>query len=98
MSTMAGARLEQDALAAIVGRSLHVVVQAMRMPDGQRKITSISELVGVDAHRVETADIFVYNRTGVDEDGVIQGEHAYVSQSILLERFYQFGALKRPRA
>lgn len=98
MITMAGARLEQDALAAIVGRSLHVVVQAMRMPDGQRKITSISELVGVDAHRVETADVFVYNRTGVDEEGVIQGQHEYVSQSILLERFYQFGALKRPRA
>ena len=98
MITMAGARLEQDALAAIVGRSLHVVVQAMRLPDGQRKITSISELVGVDEHRVETADIFVYNRTGVDEEGTIQGQHAYVSQSILLERFYQFGALKRPRA
>jgi pilus assembly protein CpaF len=98
MITMAGARLEQDALAAIVGRSLHVVVQAMRLPDGQRKITSISEIVGVDGHKVQTADIFVYNRTGVDEEGRIQGAHAYVAESQLLERFYQFGALKRPRA
>lgn len=98
MITMAGARLEQDALAAIVGRSLHVVVQAMRLPDGQRKITSISEIVGVEGHTVQTADVFVYNRSGVDEDGRIQGEHAYVAQSQLLERFYQFGALKRPRA
>lgn len=98
MITMAGARLEQDALAAIVGRSLHVVVQAMRLPDGQRKITSISEIVGVEGHTVQTADVFVYNRAGVDEDGRIQGAHAYVAQSQLLERFYQFGALKRPRA
>lgn len=98
MITMAGARLEQDALAAIVGRSLHVVVQAMRLPDGQRKITSISEIVGVDGHKVQTADVFVYNRTGVDEEGRIQGTHEYVAQSQLMERFYQFGALKRPRA
>lgn len=98
MITMAGASLEQDALAQIIGRSLHVVVQAMRLPDGQRKIVSISEITGIDGHRVETSDVFVYNRHGVDPDGKILGEHAYVQQSILMERFYQFGALKRPRA
>lgn len=98
MITMAGASLEQDALAQIIGRSLHVVVQAMRLPDGQRKIVSISEIVGIDRHRVETSDVFVYKREGVDPDGKIIGEHAYVSQSIMMERFYQFGALKRPRA
>jgi pilus assembly protein CpaF len=96
MITMSGVKLDQDALAQIIGRSLHLIVQASRLPDGQRKITSITEVVGLDGDRVATHEIFVYDQGGMDEDGHIWGEHRYVAESQMLERFYRAGALKRP--
>ena len=92
--------IEVDLKGKIVWKSekMQRPVAATRLPDGQRKIISISEVLGVDGHAVETNDVFVYNRRGMDEEGKILGEHAYVAESQLMERFYQFGALKRPRA
>lgn len=97
MITMAGVKLDQDSLYQIIGRSLHAIVQASRLPDGQRKITSITEVLGLlPDGRININEVFRYNRHGMDAEGKILGEHAYVRESKLLERFYQSGALKRP--
>jgi len=98
MITMSGVKLGPEALAQIIGRSLHVIVQANRLPDGQRKITSITEVLGLEADRVSTNEVFAYRQEGVDDEGRIIGEHAYVNEAQYLERFYRSGALKRPGA
>lgn len=98
MITMSGVKLGPEALGQIIGRSLHVIVQASRLPDGQRKITSISEISLNDADQPVATEIFRYQRQGMEPDGRIVGEHQYVAESALLERFYQAGALKRPGA
>jgi pilus assembly protein CpaF len=98
MITMSGVKLDTGALAQIIGRSLHLVVQASRLPDGQRKITSITEVVGLDGDKVATHEIFVFDQGGMDDEGHIWGEHRYVAESTFLERFYRAGALKRPAA
>ncbi len=98
MITMSGVKLGPEALQQIIGRSLHAIVQASRLSDGQRKITSITEVLGfdVDSERVITNEVFVYDQQGMDDEGRIHGEHKYVRESGLLERFYRAGALKRP--
>jgi pilus assembly protein CpaF len=96
MIMMSGVKLGTDALTQIIARSLHVIVQATRLPDGQRKIISITEVLGIDGDEMRTAEIFVYDRHGVDDDGRVQGAHRYCRESELLERFYQAGALRRP--
>jgi pilus assembly protein CpaF len=96
MITMSGVNLSADALTNIIGRSVDVIVQASRLSDGQRKITSITEITGVTEAGVQTNEVFVYDQQGMDDDGRIHGEHRYVRESTLLERFYRSGALQRP--
>ena len=95
MITMAGVKLDSDALRQIISRSLHVIVQANRLPDGQRKIISITEVLDVNDSDIEINEVFAYQRKGMDADGKILGEHAYMNESKMLERFYQSGALPR---
>ena len=98
MITMSGVELGAEATARIAGRALHVIVQAARLPDGSRRITSISEVNAEKGSQVETIDIFVFERQGVMDDGTIIGEHLYVRESTLLEKFYLAGAMQRPEA
>ena len=95
MITMAGVKLDSEALKQIISRSLHVIVQANRLPDGQRKIISITEVLDVNDSGIEINEVFAYQRKGMDADGKILGGHTYVNESRMLERFYQSGVLPR---
>ncbi|MEE2644845.1 MAG: CpaF family protein [Myxococcota bacterium] len=97
MITMSGVSLESDALQQIISRSLHLIVQANRLPDGQRKITSITEILDLEEGGFQTNEVFTYKRHGIDEEGRINGEHIYLNESQMMERFYQFGVIPRPR-
>ena len=55
--------------------AVQIIIQANRLPGGLRKITKISEVVGMEEDVVSMQDIFVYKQTGVDEDRVCQGYH-----------------------
>ena len=95
MITMSGVKLDSESLRQIISRSLHVIVQANRLPDGQRKIISITEVLDIDGGDIKINEVFKYQRQGMDEQGKILGDHVYVSESHLMERFYQSGALPR---
>jgi pilus assembly protein CpaF len=43
------------------------------MPDGTRKITYITECVGMEGEQVTTQDIFVFEKTGIAENGRVTG-------------------------
>jgi pilus assembly protein CpaF len=49
------------------------VVQVSRLQDGTRKILSISEVLGVRNDQVELQEIFMFERTGVNDSGKVQG-------------------------
>jgi pilus assembly protein CpaF len=49
------------------------VVQQTRLSDGTRKITSITEVVGMEGDTVMLQDLFVFQREGLDENGRITG-------------------------
>lgn len=95
MITMSGVKLDAESLKQIISRSLHVIIQASRLPDGQRKITSITEVLDAHGNDISINEVFTYKRQGMDDDGKIMGDHAYVNESKMLERFYQSGALSR---
>jgi len=56
-----------------VADAVHLVVQANRLRDGSRKITYISEILGLKNDEYHVQDLFRFNQTGVDEDGKFLG-------------------------
>ena len=75
MTLMAGMDLPVKAIREQIASALHVVVQQNRFPDGSRRITHVTEVIGLDDNgRVELEDIFRYQQRGTDGEGKIKGE------------------------
>lgn len=74
MVTMMGVDFPLSAIRQQVASGIQVIVQLNRLSDGQRRVMSISEVVGMEGDIVVMHDIFIYKRHGVDEDGKILGE------------------------
>ena len=49
------------------------MVQLSRFKDGSRKITQVSEVISIEGETISMGDIFVYQQTGVDEQGISTG-------------------------
>jgi pilus assembly protein CpaF len=64
MSLMAGMELPMAAIRDQVGRAVNLIIQQTRMHDGSRRITAITELLGMQDGHIKTQDIFhfVYNK------------------------------------
>ena len=55
--------------------SVDVIVQAARLRDGSRRITHITEVLGMEGDVIITQDLFVYDMIGEDEQGNLIGRH-----------------------
>jgi len=75
MITMGGYSLPSRTIREMIVGSVDVVVQAARLRDGSRKITHITEVVGMEGDVIITQDLFVYEITGEDEKGNLIGQH-----------------------
>ena len=71
---------------AAVDKVVDVIVQAARLRDGSRRITHITEVVGLEGDVIVTQDLFVYEITGEDEHGRVVGRHR--STGIARPRFW----------
>ena len=76
MIAMAGVDLPAKAARAQVASAIGVVVQANRLSDGTRKLTSIHEITGMEGETVTMQEIFTFKQTGVNKDGAVQGYFA----------------------
>jgi len=74
MSMMAGLDMPLSAIRKQIASALNMIVQLSRFPDGSRRITNISEVVGMEGDVVTMTDIFKFQQTGVDENRRIVGE------------------------
>lgn len=74
MVTMAGLNLPEKAIRQQVVSAIHVVVQASRMSDGKRRLTAISEIVGMEGEIISMQDIFYFDQQGINEEGEVVGE------------------------
>ncbi len=75
MIAMGGYSLPQKTVREIIVGSVDVIVQAARLRDGSRRITHITEVIGMEGDVVITQDLVVYNIKGEDANGKIAGEH-----------------------
>ena len=62
-------RLSDRAMRQQIASALNLVVQVARMSDGSRRVTSISEITGMEGETITMQEIFQYERTGVDQRG-----------------------------
>ena len=75
MITMGGFSLPSRTIREMICSSVDVVIQAARLRDGSRKITHITEVVGMEGDVIITQDLFVYEMTGEDAHGKLTGQH-----------------------
>jgi pilus assembly protein CpaF len=73
MICMAGYDIPMRALRQQIASAVQLVVQAQRLTGGLRKVTRVSEIVGMEQENILLHDIFSFEQTGVDEDGRAAG-------------------------
>lgn len=73
MVSMANLNLPDKAARQQIASALQVVVQISRLPDGSRKVVSISEITGMEGPIISMQDLFTYQRQGYDEEGKVKG-------------------------
>jgi pilus assembly protein CpaF len=87
MISMGGYNLPSKTLREMIAGSIDVVVQAARLRDGSRRITHITEVMGMEGDVIITQDLFVYDIVGEDPNGKLIGRHR--STGIGRPRFWE---------
>ena len=81
MVMMSGMELPVRAIREQVASAIDMIVQQSRLRDGTRKITQITEVVGMEGDVISTQDLFVFETDGkIDANGKFQGK--FVSTGI----------------
>lgn len=75
MVLMAGIGIPERALREWICSALDLIVQLTRMSDGTRKIIAVSEIVGMEGNVITMQDIFVFEKEGINEQGVVLGRY-----------------------
>jgi pilus assembly protein CpaF len=73
MVAMSNLNIPDKALRQQIASALDLVIQITRLSDGTRKVTSISEITGMEGEVITMQEIFVFERTGVTPDGKVMG-------------------------
>src|ERR1700686_673560 len=73
MIGMAGVNLPSRAVRTQIAAAVHMICQVNRMRDGQRRVTSIMEVVGMEGEVITTQDLFTYKYEGEQADGKLSG-------------------------
>src|SRR5215203_5825040 len=62
MVAMGGMNISPDAMRAQIASAVGLIVQVMRLSDGKRKVTHVTEITGMESNVVQMQDIFLFNR------------------------------------
>jgi pilus assembly protein CpaF len=73
---MAGLPMTVASIRGQIAAAVRMIVQLQRMSDGKRRVTSISEITGMEGEIVQMQEIYRYVRTGTAEDGTVEGHFA----------------------
>jgi pilus assembly protein CpaF len=71
---MAGMDLPLKVVRQQISSAVDLIVQQTRLKDGQRKVTAVTEVAGMEGDMVVLSDIFKFSQTGVTQDGKVIGE------------------------
>jgi pilus assembly protein CpaF len=73
MIAMGATNLPEKAMRQQIAAAIQLVVQQTRLSDGSRKVTSISEITGMEGEVITMQEIFVFEKMGVTQDGKVIG-------------------------
>src|SRR2546427_2400709 len=71
---MSGVDLPQRAIREQIASAIHLIVQQSRLRDGSRRILNITEVVGREGDTITLQDVFLFEETGVEGNGKVQGK------------------------
>jgi len=74
MIAMSALHLPEIATRRQIASAIDVVVQISRMSDGTRKVTSISEITGIEGDIISMQEIFAFRKAGLAENGTVLGD------------------------
>ncbi len=87
MLGMGGMQLTQKAMRQQIASALTAVLQVARLSDGKRKVTSLSEITGMEGDVITMQEIFVFRQTGIGPEGQVLGRfHATGVRPKFIER------------
>lgn len=97
MIAMGGFSLPQRTVREIIVGSVDVIVQAQRLRDGSRRITHVTEVIGMEGDVIITQDLLLYQMDGEDADGNITGTHRStgIGRPAMWERARYYGEEQR---
>ena len=73
MIAMGSVNLPEKAIRQQISSAIQVVVQQTRLADGSRKVTSISEITGMEGEVITMQEIFTFEKLGMTQDGKVIG-------------------------
>ena len=76
MVAMANVNLPDKAMRQQIASAIQIVVQQARMSDGTRKVTSISEITGMEGDVITMQEIFKFEKLGLGPEGRVMGRFA----------------------
>jgi pilus assembly protein CpaF len=97
MITMGGFSLPSRTIREMICASVDVVIQASRLRDGSRRITHVTEVMGLEGDVIITQDVLVYDLMGEDAHGKLIGRHhsTGIGRPRFWERARYYGEEKR---
>jgi pilus assembly protein CpaF len=94
MVMMADVEIPSRVIRQQLAAAIKVVVQVSRLQDGTRKIVSIAEVLGAHDDNVDLQEIFTFERTGLTDDGKVQGRFKCVCKEPLILERLRVGGIK----
>ena len=92
MVGMGGVQMSEVLVRQTISRAINLVVQLTRGTDGKRRITSVSEITGMEGTVITQQDIFKFEQRGTDKDGKIIGEYRPTGvRPKIMERIERYG-------
>jgi pilus assembly protein CpaF len=73
MILMTGINLPEKSMRFMISSALDMIIQVARLSDGTRKVTAISEVVGMEGEVITLQDIFIFEKSGIDKNGKVVG-------------------------
>jgi pilus assembly protein CpaF len=75
MVLMAGFELPVKAIREQIASAINIILQLNRLKDGSRRVTAVTEVVGMEGETITMQDVFVYRQQGLDANGKVKGAH-----------------------
>jgi pilus assembly protein CpaF len=73
MIAMGATNLPERAMRQQISSAIQIIVQQTRLSDGTRKVTSISEITGMEGDVITMQEIFLFEKVGVTQEGKVVG-------------------------